>query len=229
MVGITLSQLRAFTGEHLAEAAMHWDRAAEAHSGVYGIVHTEAHGLDWEGKNHAASMEQINNDYQTVKNNSASFERAAQIARQQASTLSTMARHVTHYADEITEGGEYTVSEDLQVLFPPTRNVQEYIRKTQEADKHQATLQARAGNFVTHRWDVATDLIQAVDNCLTPDQIRSKLWHDAVKGAIPGGIAGGVALGPIGILTGGAAGAIGNDTGDLIDIINGATRVCNDK
>src|ERR1700733_5774003 len=109
MPTITQSQMRAFTGEHLAEAAFHWEAAADKHEGVFGVVHSEAQGLAWQGQNREATVQTIGDDYRTVQQNSDKLRAAAQIARTQASTLLMMAHYVTHFIDQITEGGEYTV------------------------------------------------------------------------------------------------------------------------
>jgi hypothetical protein len=214
--------------EPLSDMSINLMNGAQAWRGTIGTVHAETLSLDWAGKANEAARNTIAQVHQTVTQNADSLESASRIASNGASTLLTMANEVNHMVDKLTS--------DQYIIEPTTYEVendkrgtslQEYIERSQKAEVYTTQLQFKVTNFAEARDKIATDLIQAVDNCLTPDQIKKKLWHDAVKGAIPGGIAGGVALGPIGILTGGSAGAIGNDTGDLLDILNGATRVCN--
>lgn len=166
MAEITLPQLRAVTGEHLVAASLYWNKGADCWRGVYGAVHTEAQALDWVGNAREGNMDRIAADHHTVNNNAEALEQAADIAWREASTLTNMARHATQYADWILEQGGYAI-EPTTLLVENTymgKSAAEWHEREDNAEQWTETLRFRAQNYVTHRDQVARDLIQAVDN-----------------------------------------------------------------
>lgn len=66
----------------------------------------------------------------------------------------------------------------------------------------------------------------APPDCMTPQQVKDKLAADAARAAVLGAIPGGVLGGPLGAASGAATAAITNDTGDLLDFLDGTKRLC---
>jgi hypothetical protein len=221
---ITLSQLKVYSPQHLVEAAEYWHPGAEQWLDTYSQVHNEAQGLDWAGSSHEASMERIAIDHGIVKQNAAGLQLAAQIARREAGTLDTMARHIGHYVNSLVEN-HFEVLEDFTVepdrTYAPPRPIADYIAKTQAAVVESGVLKLRVGNFEAHRSSVAGQLIQAVDNqiCDDPDY-NAGIWRRFMAavggGAIIGGITGGVTTGGIGAGPGAIVGGAGAGIADLL-------------
>lgn len=229
---VTLSQLRKVTGEELANAAIHWDRAADAHESVYGVVHAETLGLNRTGATQDASVDRIATDYSTVKANSQSLSNAASIARNQASVLATMAGEVYHLADEAIEN-QFLIDDETLEATDNKRgtSLQEFIKRDGQAEEYTSQLQARAANYVTHRQQVATDMIQAVDNtvCDDPDYIPNMLRR--IGGKIAGGILVGGATGftggaGVGVVPGMIGGALGGTLWGVLGEVEGDGPKC---
>jgi hypothetical protein len=159
----TLSHLRAYNTDHLVEAAAHWNDAAARWDNTYITVTQETRLLDWEGRAREAALERVARDHAVVKANAGALEHAAGIAREASGSLLTAAHAVTHLADEATENG-YLVADNYEVDFPPTANLAEYKTRSVQAQQYSDDLRFRAGKFMAHEHQTASDLIQAVDS-----------------------------------------------------------------
>jgi hypothetical protein len=159
----TLTHLRAYNTDHLADAAAHWTQAAGRWDNTFITAEQETHLLGWEGRARESGVERIARDHDVVRANAGALEQAANVAREASSSLLTAAHAVTHLADEATENG-YIVGDDYEVDFPPTANLAEYKTRSVQAEQYSADLRFRAGNFMAHEHQTASDLIQAVDN-----------------------------------------------------------------
>lgn len=226
----TLSHLRGYNTDHLAAAALHWTDAAGRWRNTYITVEQETHLLDWEGAARETAVDRVARDHAIVKANAGALETAAGIARDAASSLLTAARAVTHLADEATENG-YLVAEDFDVDFPPTTNITDYKAKFIQAEQYSADLRFRAGNFMAHEHQTASDLIQAVDDkvCDDPDYVPGilrRLGIAVAGGAMWGGLVGGVSTGGAGAGPGAIVGGAGAGILDILHEVTGDGPKC---
>jgi hypothetical protein len=226
----TLTQIRTFNTAHLAEAAPQWAGAADNWTFHTSGALQDVSTLGWEGLNSAASVAHMEQVHSRALTASSPVVAASELVAAAASELTVLQSRVMTIVSWCLEGA-YWVGEDLKLtdMFR-SPNAAVYKMRSQIQDWLESMLSQAANDLVTHDQAVASALdghAQMLDNnCLTPDQIRRKLTHDAVKGGIPGAIGGGVVGGIPGLVVGGVAGAMTNDLGDLIDLVDGTTKVC---
>jgi hypothetical protein len=225
----TLTQIRTYNAAHLAEAGPQWVGAADNWTFHTAGTLNDVSTLGWEGLNGPASIARVEQVHAHALAAAAPVTGAAAVVSAAAATMTAMQSRVMTIVSWCLEGA-YWVGEDLKLtdMFR-SPNTAVYKMRSQIQDWLQDMLHDAASNMSQADAAVAKEIdghAQMLDNCLTPDQIRHKLAHDAVKGAIPGAIGGGVVGGVPGLVVGGAAGAITNDFGDLIDLVDGTTKVC---
>jgi hypothetical protein len=139
----TLSQIEAYSTDHLVEAADHWDGLADRWEDAHWKVRDQAHVLDWQGA--AADL----------------LRSTSRIARQQAGELDHL-RNSVLYAVEDAHNAGFLVGEDFSVTDTRTsRTAAELTARQAQAQVFAADIRGRAGALVGADTTVAADLSSA--------------------------------------------------------------------
>lgn len=149
---MSLTEVRAYTTTHLAEAAEHWNALADHRESIFGDAYDRARSLSWEGEGAEALREHLEWDYRKAKGSADDLREAANIARAGAGDLDYMHRRVLDKLSEADEAG-FAVGEDWSVTS---------TRQPATLDEHLA-LQAQAAEFSSDLRQHASDLTAADD------------------------------------------------------------------
>ncbi|KAA1250871.1 hypothetical protein F0Q45_07415 [Mycobacterium simiae] len=136
----TLSQIRAWSTEHLIDAASYWTRTADQWEDVFLQMRNQSYAITWNGAGGDALRERTGADLPIVSAKADQLGQAAAIARNGASDISAAQRRVL-YAVEDAQNAGFTVGEDLSVT--DTRA----ITTAAEQAARQAQAQAFAGDI----------------------------------------------------------------------------------
>ncbi|AXN51410.1 hypothetical protein DSM43518_04954 [Mycobacterium marinum] len=110
----TLSQIRAWSTEHLIDSAGYWTKTADQWEDTFFQIRNQSYALDWDGAGGAALRERTSADLPLVSAKADVLRQAAGIARDGASGISAAQRRVL-YAIEDAQNVGFTVGEDLSV------------------------------------------------------------------------------------------------------------------
>lgn len=110
----TLSQIQAWSTEHLIDAARYWTTTADQWEDVFFRVRDQSFALAWHGAGGDALRERTSADLPIVSAKADQLRRAAGIARNGASDISAAQRRVL-YAVEDAQNAGFTVAEDFSV------------------------------------------------------------------------------------------------------------------
>ena len=157
----TLSQIRAYTTDHLVDAADHWDGLADRWEDAHWQVRNQAHGLDWQGAAADALRARTASDYTVASGHADQLRSTSRIARQQAGELDHL-RNSVLYAVEDARNAGFIVGEDLSVTDTRTsRTAAELAARQAQAQVLAADIRGRAGALVGADTIVAADLSSA--------------------------------------------------------------------
>lgn len=143
----TLSQIRAWSTEHLIDAAGYWTETADRWEDVFLQMRNQAHAIAWNGAGGDGLRQRTRADFSTVSGIADQLRRAATIARNGAGTIDAAQRRVMYAVEDAQDAG-FNVGEDLSVTDTKT---------TQPAAVQAARLaqaQALAGDirYVSGNW-----------------------------------------------------------------------------
>jgi hypothetical protein len=144
---ISLSEVRAYTTDHLTDAAQYWEHIADRWEDTTWAVNNQALALDWEGQGYEALKARTNADHLATARHAEKLRDAAGIARNAASGLDAAQRRVL-YAVEDAENDGYRVGDDYSVT--DTRNARttgERSIRQAGAQAYGADLKLRIGEF----------------------------------------------------------------------------------
>jgi hypothetical protein len=110
----TLSQIRAWSTEHLINAANYWTRTADQWEDVFLQMRNQSYSLSWQGAGGDALRQRTGADLPVVSGKADQLRQAAEIARNGASDISAAQRRVL-YAVEDAQNAGFNVGEDLSV------------------------------------------------------------------------------------------------------------------
>jgi hypothetical protein len=157
----TLSQIEAYTTDHLVDAASHWDGLADRWEHAHWQVRNQAHVLDWDGAVADALRARTVSDCTVVSGQADQLRSASRIARQQAGVLDHLRNRVL-YAVEDAHNAGFIVGEDFSVTDSRTsRTAAELAARQAQAQVFAADIRRRATALVGADTTVAGDLSSA--------------------------------------------------------------------
>jgi hypothetical protein len=157
----TLSQIEAYSTDHLVDAADHWDGLADSWEDAHWQVRNQAHVLDWQGAAADALRARTTSDYTVASGLADQLRGTSRIARQQAGVLDQL-RNSVLYAVEDAHSAGFFVEEDFSVTDSgASRTAAELAARQAQAQVFAADIRARAGALVTADTSVAGDLSSA--------------------------------------------------------------------
>jgi hypothetical protein len=92
----TLSQVEAYTTDHLVDAADYWDGLADRWEDAHWQVRNQAHALDWQGFGGDALRARTASDYTVASDHADLLRSTSRIARQQAGELERLRNRVLY-------------------------------------------------------------------------------------------------------------------------------------
>jgi hypothetical protein len=168
---LTLSQIRSWDVDHLAEAALHWSAAADRWESVFHEVWQQSYAVNWHGQAADALQARTSTDKSLVGSKADRLRQAAAIARKGAGEIGTAQRRVVDSIEDANNAG-FRVDEDLSVIDKRnSRNAGERAARQAQAQAFAADIRHRAAALVALDKDVAANLATtaaAVDNISFP-------------------------------------------------------------
>jgi hypothetical protein len=164
-VAPTLSQIQAWSTDHLETAATHWTQTADTWEDAFTKIHREAPypgGTPWEGAAAEAAVLHTGTDRVVVVGAADSLHSAATAARYGAEEIAGARQLALQAADEAQAAG-FTVGEDLSVSSrqnggPPAVQA----ARQAQAQLFAATIRARAENLVAVDTEVGSHVSAAI-------------------------------------------------------------------
>jgi hypothetical protein len=154
----TLSQIEAYSTDHLVDAADHWDSLADRWEDAHWQVRNQAHVLDWQGAAADALRARTVSDYTVASGQADQLRATSRIARQQAGELDHL-RNSVLYAVEDAHNAGFVVGEDFSVIDTRTgRTAAGVAARQAQAQAFAADIRGRAGALVGADTAVAADL-----------------------------------------------------------------------
>ncbi|ETW21548.1 hypothetical protein MGAST_25250, partial [Mycobacterium gastri 'Wayne'] len=136
----SLSQIRAWSTEHLVDAAGYWSRTADQWEDVFLQMRNQSYSIAWEGAGGDALRQRTGADLPVVNSKADQLRQAAGIARDGASDISAAQRRVM-FAVEDAQNAGFNVGEDLSVTDTRTSST------PAEKAARQAQAEAFAGDI----------------------------------------------------------------------------------
>src|ERR1700721_1864715 len=96
----TLSQIKSWDVDHLAEAAMHWSAAADRWESAFHEGWQQSHAVNWEGQAANALQERTSTDKSLVGSKADQLRQAAAIARKGAGDIDAANRRVVYAVED---------------------------------------------------------------------------------------------------------------------------------
>jgi hypothetical protein len=154
----TLSQIEAYSTDHLVDAADHWDGLADRWEDAHWQVRNQAHVLDWQGAAADALRARTASDYTLASSQADQLRNASRIARQQAGELDRL-RNSALYAVEDAHSAGFIVGEDFSVTDTQTSSrPAELAARLAQAQAFAAEIRSRAGTLIGADSQAAGDL-----------------------------------------------------------------------
>lgn len=146
-MAVTLSQIRAWSTEHLTNAAGYWTQTADRWEDAFLTMRNQSHAITWHGAGGDALRQRSGVDLSFVSGKADQLRQAAQVARAGASDISAAKRSAL-YAVEDAQNTGFDVGEDLSVSYDETGGT--------VADE--AARQAQAVELAAQIWSRAAQL-----------------------------------------------------------------------
>jgi hypothetical protein len=157
----TLSQIEAYSTDHLVDAADHWNSLADRWEDAHWQVRNQAHVLDWQGAAADALRARTTSDYTVASGQADQLRNTSRIARQQAGVLNQL-RNSVLYAVEDAHNAGFIVGEDFSVTDSRTSHTAaELAARQAQAQVFAADIRGRAAALVGADTSVAGDLSSA--------------------------------------------------------------------
>jgi hypothetical protein len=164
----TLSQIKAWSVDHLIEAADHWTATADRWDSAFAEVHQQAYTVAWEGAGATAMRDRVTADKAHVAGKADRLREAASVARRGAGDIAAAQRRVM-YAVEDAQNAKFNVSEDLSVTDKlNVRNSAERAARQAQAQAFAADIRQRATQLSALDAEVATNITAAAGNVGAP-------------------------------------------------------------
>jgi hypothetical protein len=154
----TLSQIKSWDVDHLAEAALHWSAAADRWEGTFHEVWQQSRAVKWEGQTADALQERTSTDKSLVGSKADRLRQVAAIARKGAGEIEAAQRRVVYAVEDANNAG-FRVDEDLSVTDKRnSRNAQQRAARRAQAEAFAADIRDRTAALVALDKDVAANL-----------------------------------------------------------------------
>lgn len=138
----TLSQIEAWSTEHLIDAAAYWTHTADRWEDAFLTMRNQAQSITWHGAGGDALRQRTGADLSVVSGNADLLRQAAGIARNGASDISAAQRRVLYGVEDAQNAG-FTVGEDLSVTDTRSTSPAERAARQAQAETFAADLRLR--------------------------------------------------------------------------------------
>ncbi|BBY13759.1 hypothetical protein [Mycobacterium marseillense] len=160
----TLSQIRAWSTEHLTNAASYWTKTADEWEDVFLTMRNQSYAVAWQGAGGDALRQRTSTDLPVVNGKADQLRQAAGVARNGASDISAAQRRVM-YAVEDAENAGFTVGEDLSVSYTENGGTPaERAARQALAERMASEIWSRAGQLEGVEVKVAGQLTAVADS-----------------------------------------------------------------
>lgn len=149
---LTQSQIRAWSTEHLTNAATYWSQTADQWEDVFLTMRNQSHAIGWLGAGGDGLRQRTGSDLTTVSTKADQLRQAAGVARSGASDISSAKQRVL-FAIEDPQNAGFDVGEDLSVSYTDHGG----------SAAQQAARQAQAEQMASEIWSRAEQL-EGVDS-----------------------------------------------------------------
>lgn len=139
----TLSQIQAWSTEHLIDAAAYWTQTADRWEDAFLTMRNQAQSITWHGAGGDALRQRTAADVSVVSGKADVLRQAAGIARNGASDISAAQRRVLYGVEDAQNAG-FTVGEDLSVTDTRSTSPAERATRQAQAEAFAADLRLRA-------------------------------------------------------------------------------------
>jgi hypothetical protein len=184
-----LSELLAWSTDHLTEAADYWETIGERCYMVVSQVWRDAMSIDWQGKAAEALRAGTHSDMMTTSLVADQLQAAAKVARSGASDLYATRSRLRYAVDDAHTAG-FDVSEDISVTDRMnSRSAAQRAARQAQAQTFAGDIRQRAVQLVTLDQQVGDRVTAAVagirdaftQNSCTPTKPRGKPWRMAPR------------------------------------------------
>lgn len=139
----TLSQIEAWSTEHLIDAAAYWTQTADRWEDAFLTMRNQAQSITWHGAGGDALRQRTGADVSVVSGKADQLRQAAGIARNGASDISAAQRRVLYGVEDAQNAG-FTVGEDLSVIDTRSTSPAERATRQAQAEAFAADIRLRA-------------------------------------------------------------------------------------
>lgn len=139
----TLSQIQAWSTEHLVDAAAYWTQTADRWEDAFLTMRNQAQSITWHGAGGDALRQRTGADLSVVTSKADLLRQAAGIARNGASDISAAQRRVLYGVEDAQNAG-FTVGQDLSVTDTRSTSPAERATRQAQAEAFAADLRLRA-------------------------------------------------------------------------------------
>ncbi|QUR68930.1 hypothetical protein [Mycobacterium spongiae] len=157
----TLSQVRAWSTEHLVDAATYWTTTADQWEDVFLQMRNQSHTVTWQGAGGDALRSRTGADLAVVSAKADQLRQASTIARDGAGMIGAAQRRVI-YAVEDAHNAGFAVGEDFSVTDTRTsRSAAQQAARHAQAQTLAADIRQRAAQLIGSEHDVAANITTA--------------------------------------------------------------------
>ncbi|MBO0880868.1 MAG: hypothetical protein J2P17_11115 [Mycobacterium sp.] len=154
----TLSQIKSWDVDHLAEAARCWSAAADRWESAFHEAWQQSRTVSWEGQAASALRDRTNTDKSLVGSKADQLRQAAAIASKGAGDIDAAQRRVV-YAVEDADSKGFRVGEDLSVTDKRiSRNAGERAARQAQAQTFATNIRNQAAALAALDKEVAANL-----------------------------------------------------------------------
>ncbi|OBH89600.1 hypothetical protein [Mycobacterium sp. E2733] len=139
----TLTQIQAWSTEHLIDAAGYWTETADRWEDAFLTMRNQAQSITWHGAGGDALRQRTGADVSVVSAKADQLRQAAGIARNGASDISAAQRRVLYGVEDAQNAG-FTVGEDLSVTDIRSTTPAERASRQAQAEAFAADIRLRA-------------------------------------------------------------------------------------
>ncbi len=179
----TLSQIRAWSTEHLIDAAGYWTQTADRWEDAFLTMRNQAHSITWHGAGGDGLRQRTGADLSVVSGKADQLRQAAGIARSGASDISAAQRRVLYGVEDAQDAG-FTVGEDLSVIDTRSTAPAERAARQAQAEAFAADIRLRAEQLDGAEVKVASQLTTATAGLSSGGFAQNPISHPGAQAPI---------------------------------------------